>query len=500
MAREALEADVKRGIEDLLDQAPDGYPRVGEPDPRWYWAAPLYFDKYLAHRLVPSIKGSLVHAMEGWSTAIDRGEDIEKGDEPASLRRHIDAALSVRQTRRGTHVVVQVGDGPLGPRPPDLAQVLTQFAIAGPGVCAIRALSRVAGGPGAMVDPAIRERAYQIAHGLRTLFRKREIGAVLGAGAVRHYWREVLKHGMDGCLQAVLDEYTHVLVESEGLQDIDPYDPDLGQDNARQRAERIARVFRSALRYQPVPNNVTDVQVAADGVVLSSQSVSTFFAAKFGRIGSGTYDDAVRTAFNSPFRPFVLASTSVGQEGLDFHTYCHAIVHWNLPSNPVDLEQREGRIHRYKGHAVRKNIAAEYSWAVPVWEMDDPWEAMFDAARSDRPAAADDIWPYWVFTRPEGAVIERYVPAMPLSREIQQYRRLSRTLGAYRLVMGQPRQPDLMKYLRDADVDVSWLGIDLSPTEAVRPSHDEQAGGGVHRLEDAERSPAERLDSFAPAQ
>ena len=56
----------------------------------------------------------------------------------------------------------------------------------------------------------------------------------------------------------------------------------------------------------------------------------------------------------------MLASTSVGQEGLDFHTYCHAIVHWNLPSNPVDLEQREGRIHRYKGHAVRRNVAERH--------------------------------------------------------------------------------------------------------------------------------------------
>ncbi|WP_019568605.1 hypothetical protein [Thioalkalivibrio sp. ALMg13-2] len=43
--------------------------------------------------------------------------------------------------------------------------------------------------------------------------------------------------------------------------------------------------------------------------------------------------------FNSPFRPFVLASTSVGQEGLDFHSWCHSVVHWNLPSNPVDMEQ-----------------------------------------------------------------------------------------------------------------------------------------------------------------
>ena len=58
---------------------------------------------------------------------------------------------------------------------------------------------------------------------------------------------------------------------------------------------------------------------------------------------------AVREAFNSPFWPFVLATTSVGQEGLDFHLYCRDIVHWNLPSNPVDLEQREGRINRRDG-------------------------------------------------------------------------------------------------------------------------------------------------------
>src|SRR5205814_3261270 len=74
-----------------------------------------------------------------------------------------------------------------------------------------------------------------------------------------------------------------------------------------------------------------------------------------------TRKERVRAAFNSPFWPFVLVSTSVGQEGLDFHHYCHAVTHWNLPSNPVDLEQREGRINRYKGHAVLKNIAAAFA-------------------------------------------------------------------------------------------------------------------------------------------
>src|SRR3546814_6149213 len=59
----------------------------------------------------------------------------------------------------------------------------------------------------------------------------------------------------------------------------------------------------------------------------------------------------VQAAFKSPFRPFVLASTSIGQEGLDFHPYCARIVHWKLPSNPVDIEQRGGRGHRFKNNA-----------------------------------------------------------------------------------------------------------------------------------------------------
>ena len=95
---------------------------------------------------------------------------------------------------------------------------------------------------------------------------------------------------------------------------------------------------------------------------------------------------SVHRAFNSPFWPFVLASTSVGQEGLDFHLYSHAVVHWNLPANPVDLEQREGRVHRYKGHAVRKNVAAACRPA--AFTGGDPWAAL-SQPRSSRPERRD---------------------------------------------------------------------------------------------------------------
>jgi len=203
------------------------------------------------------------------------------------------------------------------------------------------------------------------------------------------------------------------------------------------------------------------------GVVdIARHQARTHLAAPFGRAQAEDAkvvqrESEVRVAFNSPFWPFVLASTSVGQEGLDFHQYSHAVVHWNLPGNPVDLEQREGRVHRYKGHAIRKNVAAMHSAA--ALDADDPWEAMFDAAAAARRDGSNELTPYWLYAPDGGARIERYVPTMPLSKERQRYQRLLRTVGAYRLVLGQPRQEDLLRYIGGSAGDLSWMWVDLTP-------------------------------------
>src|SRR5699024_3849017 len=86
------------------------------------------------------------------------------------------------------------------------------------------------------------------------------------------------------------------------------------------------------------------------------------------------------------------------------------------------------------------------------------WAAMFDAAVAAEPPDSDGLSPFWLHDGP--AKIERYVPAMPLSRESRQYLRLQRTLGAYRSVMGQPRQEDLIKLMGE---NVEWPRIDLRP-------------------------------------
>jgi hypothetical protein len=164
----------------------------------------------------------------------------------------------------------------------------------------------------------------------------------------------------------------------------------------------------------------------------------------------------------------VLASTSVGQEGLDFHLYCHSVIHWNLPSNPVDLEQREGRVHRFKGHAVRKNLARRHG-DVAVGAGEDRWAAMFEAARVSRPSGVGDLVPYWVYTASGGSAIERHLPFLPLSRDTSRYVQLKDSLAIYRMVFGQPRQEDLLEYLRKhvpedrLDEIRKELTIDLSP-------------------------------------
>ena len=48
----------------------------------------------------------------------------------------------------------------------------------------------------------------------------------------------------------------------------------------------------------------------------------------------------------------------------------------------------------------------------------DRWEAAFTQAEAERGGGVSELVPYWVFTHERGAFIDRYVPAIPLSRAI----------------------------------------------------------------------------------
>lgn len=229
------------------------------------------------------------------------------------------------------------------------------------------------------------------------------------------------------------------------------------------------RFFNARTIVRDTVDTFNSFKARANGGKEKATALRSHFAVAFTK-GDGKEKDAdrkkvIRNAFNSPFRPFVLASTSIGQEGLDFHNYCRRIVHWNLPSNPIDLEQREGRINRFECLAIRQNIAKRYG---TVSFKKNIWKEMFDeAAKVENGGEGSDLIPFWGLTEKEDMVrIERIVPMYPFSRDELAYERLIKILSLYRLTLGQARQEELLEYIfkncDDLDEMKNYF-INLSP-------------------------------------
>ena len=345
--------------------------------------------------------------------------------------------------------------------PEDLEDVLALSALSGPPSCLYRALSRFSAGI-PTVDRVRQSAAASEA--FVSLLNSWEATRIINAyPAPGDYWLKALEYCAEGHLQSVLDEYVYVLTEWRG------YD---------READKSLALCRTVSDLQSVLTLRTAVYqvLRTDQAEPSRETLRGRFAVRFGDSDSEDRQlqrvDAVSLAFNSPFWPFVLTSTSVGQEGLDFHLYCHAVSHWNLPGNPVDLEQREGRVHRYKGHAVRKNVGLAEG---PPSSDPEPWAELFSRAygRHDR-ANDSDIVPFWVYlpqhVPPDQlSRIERHLPITPYSREASRIDSLLSSVAYYRLAFGQPRQEELVEHVLhnvtdpELRAELAQIRVDLAP-------------------------------------
>jgi hypothetical protein len=432
VSTEEILSEATRRVGDALSPLTRRARMEGPDDPRWYWAAPLLLDRR-RQRTRNATEGWMTNSLVAHAPGASEGSD----DDVGAWTDHVDHACEVLD--HGLR---------LGRVPADLAQSTALLALGAPGNCALRAvarvLARISRGRVDFIDDAARDAALHIAWGFRSLYNVPEVMSLLRGPVGQEedaYWRRAAEEGLNGNLQAVLDEYVHLLPEWLGLTDSDATDI----------AQLVGDSIHKTVAVRAANYRLDEVGIQDGHVSFAAHHMRVRFALRFGRTATDDQSElqrsgAVRSAFNSPFWPFVLTSTSVGQEGLDFHQYCHAVVHWNLPANPVDLEQREGRVHRYKGHAIRKNVAERHRDAAFSPRATDPWAAMFAAAvRETRHSELRDIEPFWVY---EGtARIERHVPLLPLSREVERLEQLRRSLAAYRLVFGQPRQEDLVAYL-----------------------------------------------------
>ncbi len=434
------------------------------PDRRWYWIALARLEARAA-----SCRELRSWCQSRWASA-RRPDSNGESDHSTGFAAHIEHWL-------------EAWDGKiegLGRVPDDFFDVMASLALAGPAICALRSLRRTIGGL-QLHDADLLNAAVHTAEGLRSQFNAPAVVALLQTGDDEDaYWQRVLQYGLDGNLQALLDEYAHTLAESMNARSKDP----------PRAVEGIARSMFEAMSIRTVQLRPDELRADDERLAMETFPIRCHYALRFGQLddetGAVARKETVRAAFNSPFRPFVLASTSVGQEGLDFHNWCHAIVHWNLPSNPVDMEQREGRVHRYKGYAVRKNIARRFGSQLasqPPSATEDGWERLFSVARASRRESDSDLVPYWVFETPGGDAIERRVFDMPFSRDEARYRRLRKSLSLYRLVFAQPRQEDLLAYLTGqlgqelgVEVAAQWK-ISLAPPKLAQQND----GAGTRR-------------------
>lgn len=425
---------VRSRIRQLLKVATTDVPQVGSGprDDRWYWAALVFLDRHFN-----PLATDWLHIQSGdlaWARMVKADEDEDVG----AFGEHIAEFASLDPQS-------------LGRPPADLVDVLAQVALAGPAVVTLRALLRRADTSANVDQSELLAAAAGAALGFRTLFNQPEVTALLQQlypGRLP-YWKSVLRYAVEGNLQAVMDEYVHVLRESLGL---------LGHP-AEESAREMAFAIRQALSIRSPTLLFDEISVTGPEATVKKMGVRCRYALRFDKDQSEEEKavaraEDIRVAFNSPFRPFILATTSIGQEGLDFHLYCHRVVHWNLPSNPVDLEQREGRVHRYKGHVIRRNLARVHGLsAIQIGDgvpVDDPWQQIFERAveiRRQRDPTSNDLVPFWICEATEGCKIERLVPVLPLSREEVQIRWLERSLVIYRSVLGQPRQQELLEFM-----------------------------------------------------
>jgi hypothetical protein len=305
---------------------------------------------------------------------------------------------------------------------------------------------------------------------LRSYFNRRTVRAIIerNVPAGRGYARAAIEYCERAHFQAVVDEYLYV--GKNVLQ----------RNTTGEMAEHLARVLGVGTG-SPNINLTTDT-----GRIKENQLARrSHFALAFGedvKADQGSpleqsgpsRKTAVREAFNSPFWPFVLSTTSVGQEGLDFHLFCRDIVHWNLPSNPVDLEQREGRINRRDGLALRRAIATEWPimrLAAAITSVQSSfWQRVFDAVANspDVQRYKHGLYPHWVF-EPRGGQVERirrHLFFYADSQDASRYEELKERLALYRLVFGQPRQQDLLDRIQRTVRDES--GLQVSHTALTR--------------------------------
>jgi hypothetical protein len=429
-------------IKPLIDDV-RGSELITEPgkvgDDRWALVLMLLLDKKHQTETIQDLAAKRKSLNWDWLNNSTKGHVDEAEEESSSAKKYYDKVADILfSDLHNKDFMSELKELRLGQIPEDVVEQLAYLTLASPAITAYRLLSSYAHD---VTDVAMAFfGAFRVADSYRKFFNTPEnIAVVDKVSHTGSYWERVLRYLACGNFQSLVDEYASILIDHNGLWDTEPSAKlnsliGLLADNTGLRTVWVnGHNFESFTNpKEPASHLRCHFGVALNQSLSNDKDVMR--------------NDKVRDAFNSPFRPFILSTTSIGQEGLDFHLYCRKLLHWNLPANPVDFEQREGRINRFKNLAIRQNLAKKYRLLLELTSADKVWDWLFDIAAIMEKGEKSDLVPYW-HLEPEHVFIERQVPAIPYSKEVKKLKNLLKTISIYRVALGQPRQEELVNHI-----------------------------------------------------
>lgn len=322
---------------------------------------------------------------------------------------------------------------------------LVDLALQAPGTVLARALSRH--WPDAFAAENFGDLADLCWRGLRSYLDAPWFAAALAGGREKRFPAAIRRAVIEGNLESVLDEHFWYLAMAGGAD----WKKTLAEfgDSLRLRTSSIALheggPGSEAMRlrcHAAVPLN----EARADRHSLTEPGPGP----ANGQGETPWRPEEVRRAFNAPFWPHMLVTRSIGQEGLDFHPWCRTLAHWDLCSEPVALEQREGRISRFAGLSIRRAIVSQLATAnVERSESESPWKRLAALANNELEDETG-LSPWWVAP---GAETRSLVFTIPGSEQPARRAKLHTERALYRLVLGMPDQADLLELIAGRE---SW--------------------------------------------
>jgi len=332
--------------------------------------------------------------------------------------------------------------------------LLAEFALSSPGVVLGRALYRF--DPGCLDGDAFGKLLDLSWNGLRSYLNRSWFKSVLTHRG-EHYISAIPKAVVAGNLESVLDEHLWISSRLDG--------------------DAVANVPAELRKVFDLVNGRHRVfEPGSEEFTLRCHAAMPFADAKSDGAGGEQRlrTDDLRRAFNSPFWPHVLATTSLGQEGLDFYVWCRHLLHWDLSHSPLDLEQREGRIQRFGGLSARSVLAKRLREAVLAENTPrkSPWQTLAEMAEAASANDSTGLSPWWGC---DGEAIERHIVKLHHSKHVLRFNELSEQRLLYRLALGQPHQQDFIESVSKLPPDGrNQFALRLS---AFRPNPNPQGSG-----------------------